>query len=57
MVYNCEEDGMASLWFMARWPEVSADWEQMMFDKARIILPNYDLDDLKKVYQAGKCQY
>ena len=57
MVYNCEEDGRASLWFMARTPEVSADWEQMMLEKARIGLPNYDLDNLKKVYQGGKCQY
>ena len=57
MVYNCDEDGMAYLWFMARTPEVSADWENMMFDKARIALPNFDFDNLVKDYQGGKCQY
>ena len=55
MVYNCEEDGIAYLWFMARTPEVSPDWEQMMFDKARIALPNFDLDNMVKDYQGGRC--
>ena len=42
IVYACEEDDMQYLWFMSRTPTMDDDTYQMLLEKAKVAVPNYN---------------
>ena len=57
LIYACHEDDMQYLWFMSRTPTMDDDTYQMLLEKAKVAVPNYDFTQSTFDVQNSKCTY